>query len=415
VSVLIVVEVCRYVSDSRAPLRQGPVADLVLSGLEEVEIVDRMETGNDMGGHAAGQEDVVSDIPLGGDLALHDSPNRRAARGRLARADRGEAATVSFASNGRHRILGPFVHRNLAGYVVHCAAQTGAETYLTLEEGLERKTVVVHETGDVGELAVENLSETKLLIQAGDIVKGGKQDRVLAYDLILAPRSGRVSIKSFCVESGRWSARGDEHAEYFESAPAMVASKGGKFAFRTGYSRSQNAVWSEVAEVQRKLSSQVEGSVHADVSPTSLQLTLEDKRVKATADEYIEALEKNGASPDAVGYVFAVNGEVNSGDVYSSPALFRKLWPKLLRASAVEAAADLQEGDAPPPPTVEAVLGFLAHPSSGEGHRTPVSDQTTEVMLEYGRDVLYESRDQAAGGTWFRRSYIRRDPPEGRR
>ena len=46
--------------------------------------------------------------------------------------------------------------------------------------------------------------------------------------------------------------------------------------------------------------------------------------------------------PDAVGYVFAVNGRINSGDEFGSAGLFRKLWPRQLKAVATEAVA--QEG-----------------------------------------------------------------------
>ena len=47
-------------------------------------------------------------------------------------------------------------------------------------------------------------------MQSGDIVKGGQQDRVLTVSLMLPPKSGRIPIASFCVEQGRWPARGKE-------------------------------------------------------------------------------------------------------------------------------------------------------------------------------------------------------------
>jgi hypothetical protein len=62
----------------------------------------------------------------------------------------------------------------------------------------------------VNELIVENLSDEEVYIQSGDIVKGGRQDRTLGYDLIVPKKSGKVKITSFCVEHGRWSARGRE-------------------------------------------------------------------------------------------------------------------------------------------------------------------------------------------------------------
>ena len=67
----------------------------------------------------------------------------------------------------------------------------------------------MYETGQVNELAIENVSPDRaVFVQAGDIVKGGRQDRVFSQDLVLKPRSGRVPIDAFCVESGRWRQRG---------------------------------------------------------------------------------------------------------------------------------------------------------------------------------------------------------------
>src|SRR5262249_22234745 len=79
------------------------------------------------------------------------------------------------------------------------------------------------------------------------------------------------------------------------------------------------------------------------VSTSSLQLTLENKLVKDTANDYVKNLSSiiNGKR-DVIGFVFAINGQINSADVYSSNALFAKLWPKMLQASAIEAIAELK-------------------------------------------------------------------------
>ena len=65
---------------------------------------------------------------------------------------------------------------------------------------------------------MENTGKDEVFVQAGDIVKGGQQDRVLSVDLLLPPRSGAVSIAAFCVEHGRWTARGNEDVRQFSSA-----------------------------------------------------------------------------------------------------------------------------------------------------------------------------------------------------
>ncbi len=67
-------------------------------------------------------------------------------------------------------------------------------SFLILQEALEQKKAVVYETKSVNELSIENRSDQDIYVQAGDIVKGGQQDRVLAVDLIVPPGLGRMPI-----------------------------------------------------------------------------------------------------------------------------------------------------------------------------------------------------------------------------
>jgi hypothetical protein len=87
------------------------------------------------------------------------------------------------------RISGPITHDNLAIYLLHGSAADKAVP-ATLQEALAKGTVKVDETGSVNELTVENLGADEVFVHAGDIVKGGQQDRVLSVDLLLPPHSG---------------------------------------------------------------------------------------------------------------------------------------------------------------------------------------------------------------------------------
>src|SRR5262249_12767806 len=87
----------------------------------------------------------------------------------------------------------------------------------------------------------------------------GRQDRVLALDLIVPPKSGKIQIASFCVEHGRWSGRGQEEAGRFASSKKALNSKELKIAAK--HSASQSEVWDKVAQSQSKLSA---GVVAAD-------------------------------------------------------------------------------------------------------------------------------------------------------
>ena len=115
-------------------------------------------------------------------------------------------STRQEASGGQssYRLSGPYTHGNLTVFLLHGKDLTN-KIFLTLQEALAQKKVRVYETKDVNELAIRNLSNQDIYVQAGDIVRGGDQDRMISVDFIVPPRSGRMPIAAFCVESGRWS------------------------------------------------------------------------------------------------------------------------------------------------------------------------------------------------------------------
>jgi len=265
----------------------------------------------------------------------------------------------------------------------------------------------VRETRTVNELSIENLSNEEVYVQSGDIVKGGQQDRMLAVDLILPPRSGVISIDAYCVEHGRWTQRGNEEVTKFTSSANTVASREVKLAAKL--KSSQSEVWREVSVAQDKLSSNVGATVTRNDSPSSFQLTLENRQVQQTADDYLQSLRGIvEGKPDVIGYVFAINGKVNSADVYASSALFKKLWPKLLKASAIEAVAELQRDKKFAPPSTDEVRGLLDD-SKGEEKDKDVTPRTQVVTRESAGNVSFETRDRGRGDAVVHKNYIKKN------
>lgn len=380
-----------------------------------------------------------------------------------------------------YTLSGPYSHKNLTIFLIHGKDQTPGNPPLTLQEALAQKKVVVRETGSVNELTIQNRSSQDVFVQAGDIVKGGQQDRVLALDMILPPKSKRIPIDAFCVEHGRWTQRGQEAASAFNSSNNMLASKGLKLAARN--SRSQEEVWENVSMAQGKLAKNYAGAggiphgmafapstiapdprpadssftppphpnavqtntmpepvqasrnqntlrisegvlrnsgggraltdqqayaaVTSHVSPTSLQLTLENKNVKESSDEYVNRLASIIAGKkDVIGYVFAINGQMNSADVYSSTALFKKLWPKLLNASAVEAFAEWDRAATAEPVTARAAKAFLRDAETGKTEVKTLRPRTKMVKRETEKNLLFEARDRTRGEAWVHRNYL---------
>lgn len=347
------------------------------------------------------------------------------------------------------RITGPYTHDNLTLFFVHGKSADGPVP-LTLEEALDHGSVIVHETGSVGQLAIENTGKDEVLIHAGDIVKGGQQDRVLTTTMVLKPKSGKVPLDAFCVEQGRWTARGKEDVKRFASTKEMLPSREAKLAMKSkmrepyavaaapeadmridrmspsgGLDTNQTAnieqraaglrpdrapnpqgeVWKNVAGIQAALSANLGAKVNSEMSESSLQLALENEKVGSARQAYVDALKAAGEKEsDIVGYVFAVNGKINSADVYSSNALFRKLWPRLIKASATEAlsarAADLKF-DAP---ETSAAQSFLSAAATGKERDIEPAAGTKLRVREAETAVDFETR--AADGMLVHRSVL---------
>jgi hypothetical protein len=311
---------------------------------------------------------------------------------------------------GDYRVSGPIAHGNLAIYFVHGASR-GTSVPLTLQEAMARKAVEVREIGRVNEVQVENVGNEEIFIHAGDIVKGGQQDRVLSVSLILPPHSGAMTIASYCVESGRWSARGGEDARLFSSSSTILPSRRAKLemaapnSLRGPDGSRQQELWKDVSRIQSKLSGNLGAPVAAPRSQTSLQLSLENDRLEREQASYVAAIEPHGErDSDIVGYVFAVNGRLNSADVYPSNGLFRKMWPKLLRASVTEAISEREAAKEPPPP-IAAVDEFLR--TAGQSVETNAGERTRIRVNDSAKVLSLEARPAAApADAWLHRSYI---------
>jgi hypothetical protein len=345
------------------------------------------------------------------------------------------------------RISGPIVHENLAVYFIHGKSAPG-KVPLTLEEAMAKGVVKVRETSNVNQLEIENLGLDEVFVQSGDIVKGGKQDRTLMVSLVLPPKSGSIPIASFCVEQGRWTARGREDASQFSTASAAVPSREMKLAMKApmpaapvaggnadaadarivgGNSASartirgntaasetgerQAQVWDSVRKTQAKLTGNLGSQVRSAQSASSLQLALENEKLIDAQKGYGNALKAAGDSEDdIVGFIFAVNGELNSADVYPSNGLFRKMWSKLLTASVIEAIGHKDE-PAVATPSIETVTAFLAAAENGKSSAKPLNAGVRLETREADKAYLFETAraaSPASPASWVHRNYLAR-------
>src|SRR5215469_10218757 len=125
---------------------------------------------------------------------------------------------------GDWRILDPVTYENISIFPVVASYGQDTSAFLTLEEGLATGEVVVRERGSeemvrgrdgrpvylpqysrasVNQLVLVNRSKRPLLLLAGGLVSGGKQDRVIGKDRIVPVGAPPLPLDVFSVEHGR--------------------------------------------------------------------------------------------------------------------------------------------------------------------------------------------------------------------
>jgi hypothetical protein len=283
------------------------------------------------------------------------------------------------AAENAWRLLPGITYENITLFPVVSSTATsgGADTsmFLTLDEGLASGEVVVSEQGAgglyrpergaprpefnggaaVNQLVLINRSKRPLLLLAGELVSGGKQDRIIGKDRIVPVGSEPLPLDVFCVEHGRWSS-----GSKFSAAKTMVHPS---VREQAAVAKDQNDVWNAVragsaAGAARNgrneavlaapliTADSISRSVEVNAPTQAYSKIYEDGRVGASVDELVSQLERRFEKEVAglkgervVGVIVAYGDEVAWSDIFASPELFNHYWMKLLRSYSVEALA----------------------------------------------------------------------------
>ena len=288
---------------------------------------------------------------------------------------------------GQYKLLDPITHGDLTIFPVVANKSHDASEFLTLDEGIRSGEVVVTEVGnlhgmirrrppnpqyyrgaEVNKLVLVNNSRRPLILLAGEVVTGGKQDRLVGKDRIVPPESDPIDLSVFCVEHGRWvetSTKFDTHASVM--AQPSVRKKAMVDA-------DQQKVWDEVSSAREAMALKIApaapptgGGVGSGIGSgtgsgagvgggiypmeavrdlngtTSYAKSIENSAVKKQVDSITAPMQKSYESvikqlrnQDAVGVVVAVRGRIVWADIFASSALLSKYWPKLLQSYAAE-------------------------------------------------------------------------------
>ncbi|HLY60480.1 MAG TPA: DUF6569 family protein [Terriglobia bacterium] len=256
------------------------------------------------------------------------------------------------------RVLEPITRRNLTVFPVVSNLKVDTSEYLTLDDGLASGSVKIGERGQlenalyrprnprdsqpweerrqgydgasVNELVLVNNSSRPLILLAGEVVSGGKQNRIIGADMVVPPKSEPLPLTVFCVEHGRWTSG----SAGFGSARIVAQPSVRKEA---QVNKSQGGVWGSVAQTVEVTGAPSPTSSYADVVNNPKVKRDLDEVASSIQTEYERELRDQLRDRGAVGVVVAIDGELVWSDVFSTPDLFRKYWPKLLRSYVMEA------------------------------------------------------------------------------
>ncbi len=269
------------------------------------------------------------------------------------------------------RILEPVTYENISVFPVVSSTGYDTDNFLTLDEGLASGEVVIREQGSdgmvrrrddnsriisdyrgaaaVNQLVLINRSKRPLVLLAGELVSGGKQDRIIGKDRIVPVGAPPLPLNVFCVEHGRWS-----------SGSQFVASKTivhPSVREKAAVDQEQTEVWGAVrggttfksagSAPAARLNSDVLSQTIVSSAPTeSYEKVYTSRSTGVSIDEFVEQIATRFARQTShlkgervVGVVVAYGGEVAWSDIFASSNLFELYWNKLLRSYVVEALA----------------------------------------------------------------------------
>lgn len=271
---------------------------------------------------------------------------------------------------GDWRILDPVAYQNISVFPVVASYGPDTTAFLTLEEGLATGEVLVRERGSqemvrgrdgrpvyipqttgasVNQLVLVSRSKRPLLLLAGELVSGGKQDRIIGKDRIVPVGAPPLPLDVFCVEHGRWTG-----SAQFAAAQTIVHPS---VRERAVVDQEQTEVWSAVRSgtttqayagapapmiSERRLQSAIAGNAHTE----AYEKIYQSSTIGVSIDDFVAEVERRFGRATAglkgervLGVVVAYGGDVAWSDIFASGDLFDRYWHKLLRSYAVEALA----------------------------------------------------------------------------
>jgi hypothetical protein len=269
------------------------------------------------------------------------------------------------------RLAEPVTYENLTIFPVVSSQTADTRAFETLDEALASGDATVTESGyngmrrsrdrhpvpeeydegaQVNQLVLVYHGKRPLLLLAGELLSGGKQDRIIGKDRIVPVGANPLPLDVFCVEHGRWS-----DSDQFTASTIIVHPS---VRERAAVDQEQGRVWEAVRNGSTAAGSgggtpaaappfsagRIENEISTNAPTESYAKIYDSPASGVPVSSFAEEVQRRFVRATSeikdgsvVGVVVAYGGEVAWSDVFASPALFERYWPKLLRSYVVEA------------------------------------------------------------------------------
>ncbi len=223
------------------------------------------------------------------------------------------------------------------------AANNDVGKYKTLKEVLGAGKVEINETGsvpqptgenygggaNVNQLMIRNLTNDTIFIMAGELVQGGKQDRVIGQNFLLPPGKDFVPLPVFCVEHGRWTYK-ENDGKGFDKHNSFTANSVRGKALKDA---DQSAVWAQVSEITTANKS--------DTSTGSFNTLYNNEKFMSELNAYKEYFKTAFKDMEGcIGFAGISGNRIVGCDIFATTDLFKQEFENLLSAYITEAITE---------------------------------------------------------------------------
>ncbi len=222
--------------------------------------------------------------------------------------------------------------------------------------------------GTVNALQIQNVSNDTVYLMAGEVIQGGKQDRVIAKDMVIAPNSELITLPVFCVEKGRWSYEKGVYKnfnQYFQVANIQVRKS-------LQGNTSQEKVWQTIEKFNNRNLIASQTDAYTDLAQSEGFM----KQITAYNEHLADAFTD---TPNVIGVIAVSGDQVIGCDMFATPQLFAQQYPNLLYAYATEAISNGDQPQIEPKAVQQYLATFLA---AEDGEEKLVKDKGSVFELD---------------------------------